>query len=110
MKKMDRAGNILERVLKSLELGQKMAEVRALSVWPEAAGPRVAANTRAVSVVRGRMLVETKSPVWAQECLLLKERIREKLNRLVGSEAVKDITFKVGSFTESGMNQKPDTK
>jgi predicted nucleic acid-binding Zn ribbon protein len=102
---MDRAGNILGRVIRSLEIGQKLDEVRALSAWPEAAGAKMAANTRAVSVIRGRMLVEAKSPAWVQECLLLRNRIREKINRLIGAEAVKEITFRVGSFGEGQKKQ-----
>ncbi len=98
MKKPEAVGDILSRVLKSLEIDQKMDEARALAAWPEAAGPKIAANTRAVSVIRGRLLVEAKSPSWVQECTLLRVRLREKINELTGSRAVKDITFKAGPF------------
>jgi len=98
MKKLEAVGDILSRVLKSLEIDQRMDETRALAVWPEAVGPKIAANTRAVSVIRGRLLVEAKSPAWVQECTLLRVRIKGKINKMIGAEAVKDITFKVGPF------------
>jgi predicted nucleic acid-binding Zn ribbon protein len=98
MKKLETVGDILSRVLRSLEIDQRMDETRALAVWPEAAGPKMAANTRAVSVIRGRLMVEAKSPAWVQECTLLKVRLKGKINQLIGAEAVKDITFKVGPF------------
>lgn len=98
MKKLETVGDILGRVLRSLEIDQRMDETRALAAWPEAAGPKMAANTRAVSVIRGRLLVEAKSPAWVQECTLLKVRLRGKINRMIGAEAVKEITFKVGPF------------
>jgi len=100
MKKPESVGDILNRVLKSLEIDKKIDEVKALTAWPEAAGSKIAANTRAVSVIRGRMLVEAKSPAWVQECTLLKARFKEKINSLVGTEAVKEITFKLGSFPD----------
>ncbi|MDQ7797822.1 MAG: DUF721 domain-containing protein [Candidatus Edwardsbacteria bacterium] len=98
MKKLETVGDILGRVLRSLEIDQRMDETRALALWPEAAGPKMAANTRAVSVIRGRLMVEAKSPAWVQECTLLKVRLKGKINQLIGAEAVKEITFKVGPF------------
>lgn len=98
MKKLETVGDILNRVLKSLEIDKKIDETRALMVWPEAVGPKIAANTRAVSVINGRLLVEVKSSVWVQECMLLRTKIKKKLNEQIGSDAIKDITFKVGSF------------
>jgi predicted nucleic acid-binding Zn ribbon protein len=98
MKKLEAVGDILSRVLRSLEIDQRMNEARALAAWPEAVGPKIAANTRAVSMIRGRLLVEAKSPAWVQECTLLRVRFKGKINKLIGAEAVKDITFKVGPF------------
>jgi predicted nucleic acid-binding Zn ribbon protein len=98
MKKPESVGDILNRVLKSLEIDKKMDETKALALWPEAVGPKIAANTRAVSVIRGRLLVEARSPAWVQECSLLKNKIKKKINDKIGADAVKDITFKVDSF------------
>lgn len=101
MKKLESVGDILNRVLKSLEIDKKIDETKALMVWPEAVGPKIAANTRAVSVIRGRLLVEAKSPAWVQECTLLRIKIKEKINKIIGADAVKEITFKVGTFLEN---------
>lgn len=98
MKKPESVGDILNRVLKSLEIDKKIDETKALMLWSEAVGPKIAANTRAVSVVRGRLLVEAKSPAWVQECTMLKTTIMEKINKLAGSQTIKNITFKPGSF------------
>ncbi len=98
MKKLEPIGDILNRVLKSLEIDKKIDETKALLIWSEAVGPKIAANTRPVSVIKGRLLVEAKSSTWVQECMLLRTKIKKKLNGHIGSDAIKDITFKVGSF------------
>ena len=97
-RKPESVGSILQRLLKSLELDRKIDENRALALWPEAVGPQLAAKTRAVSVLRGRLTVEAKSPVWANECRMMSPQIREKLNKKLGADAIKSISFRVGEW------------
>jgi predicted nucleic acid-binding Zn ribbon protein len=95
-KKPEAVGGILDRLLKSLEIDKKVDEGKAMVLWPQAVGPKVAASTRPVSVIRGRMTVHAKSSVWVQECMFLKSKIRDKLNQELGGEIIKEIVFKVG--------------
>ena len=97
-KKLESVGTILDRVLRSLEIDKKIDENKALALWPEAVGPALAAKTRAVSVSRGRLTVEAASPVWANECRMMSPQIRAKLNRKLGVEAIKSISFRVGEW------------
>jgi predicted nucleic acid-binding Zn ribbon protein len=96
--KPEAVGDILDRLLKRLEIDKKIDEGKALELWAGAAGDRLARATRAVSVVRGRMTVECRSPAWANECRMLKPRMVEKLNAGLGREVIKDLVFKVGEF------------
>lgn len=97
-KKLESVGAILDRVLRSLELDRKIDENKALALWAEAVGPQLAAKTRAVSVSRGRLTVETISPVWANECRMMSPQIREKLNGKLGSEIIKSLSFRVSEW------------
>ncbi len=97
-RKPESVGTILQRLLKSLELDRKIDENRALALWPEAVGPALAAKTRAVSVLRGRLTVEARGPVWANECRMMSPQIREKLNKKLGADAIKSISFRVGEW------------
>jgi len=94
--KPELAGPILERLLKGLEIDKKMDEGQALLIWPEAAGPKMAARTRADSVHRGRMTVLAQNPAWVQECTFMRLQINDKLNKMLGREIIKEIVFKVG--------------
>ncbi len=98
-RKPEAVAGILDRLLKSLDLDRAIDEHRALALWPEAVGPALAAKTRAVSVLRGRLTVEAKSPVWANECRMMSPQIREKLNKKLGADAIKSISFRVGNWS-----------
>ena len=98
-KKPEAVGAILDRVLKSLEIDKKIDENKALALWPGVVGQQLAGKTRAVSVARGRLVVEAASPVWANDCRMLSHQIREKLNQALGSEIIKSITFRAGNWT-----------
>ena len=100
--KPESVGPILERLLKNLEIDKKVDEGQALLIWPEAAGPKMAAKTRADSVYRGRMTVLAQNPVWVQECTFMRVQIKDKLNKLLGREIIKEIVFKVGEVQDTG--------
>ncbi|HTY08664.1 MAG TPA: DUF721 domain-containing protein [Candidatus Edwardsbacteria bacterium] len=98
-KRPERVGGILDRVLKDLELDKKIGENKAVVLWPEVVGAQLAAKTRAVSVSRGRLVVEVATSSLANDYRFLSPQIREKLNTALGAEVVKSITFRVGSWT-----------
>ena len=97
-KKPEAIGGILDRVLKNLELDKKIGEGQALILWPQIAGPKMAARTRAVRVVSGKLYVEAVSSTWVQECMMLRPQLKKKLNDQLGEEIIKEISFKVGNF------------
>ncbi|MBI5804512.1 DUF721 domain-containing protein [candidate division TA06 bacterium] len=89
-------GPILDRLLKNLEIDKKVDEGQALLIWAEAAGPKMAVRTRAESVYRGRMTVLAQNPAWVQECTFMRIQIKDKLNKMLGREIIKEIVFRVG--------------
>ena len=94
--KPESVGPILDRLLKNLEIDKKVDEGQALLIWAEVVGPKMAARTRAESVYRGRMTVLAQNPAWVQEGTFMRVQIREKLNKMLGREIIKEIIFKVG--------------
>jgi predicted nucleic acid-binding Zn ribbon protein len=82
-----------------LELDTKLGESKALALWPGVVGAQLAAKTRAVSISRGRLVVEAISPAWANDCRMMSHQIREKLNQELGPDTIKSITFRVGTWT-----------
>lgn len=76
----------LERVADSVMPATLLAEVQ--KVWPEAAGPVLAAVARPHSERGGTVVVRCGSSVWAQELDLLGPRVVEALNTALGRRAV----------------------
>jgi predicted nucleic acid-binding Zn ribbon protein len=81
----DALGSVADRVMPATLL----AEVQ--RVWPDAAGPALAAAAEPVSERDGVVTIACGSAVWAQELDLLSERVCAALNARLGREAVKRL-------------------
>ena len=73
------------------------AEDLALSAWPAAVGKRLAARTRAVSLVRNNLIVEVEDAVWQQQLFQLRGPILQKLREVLGAEIVTGVEFRIGA-------------
>jgi predicted nucleic acid-binding Zn ribbon protein len=70
------------------------------SAWAEVAGPVVAEESQPVSERDGRVTVECRSAVWAQELELLAPELLERLGeRLGGRGRVRSLRFVTSSHT-----------
>jgi hypothetical protein len=80
-----------ERLLGKLKLPP---EEFALAAWEAAVGKRIAARTRAVSVVRGKLLVEVEDIVWQRQLATLERQILAKLEGLLGSRVIEALDLR----------------
>jgi len=92
-------GRILEGVIEELGFASKLSEQRAVIEWSEIVGPKVAAHSRALRVDHGRLVVEVRSSVWAQELSLMSRGIVAKMNDRLGKRTVENLQFVVGGKT-----------
>ena len=65
----------------------------AVFLWKEVVGEGVARATEATGVEKGVLIVKTSSPTWRQELHMQKKEILEKINKKIGSKAIKEIRF-----------------
>jgi hypothetical protein len=70
-------------------------EQLACAAWPQAVGKKVAAHTRAVRMVRARLVVEVEDNVWQRQLFTLTPQIMGALVNCLGSGVVEDLEFKV---------------
>jgi len=80
-------------VLHRLGLGRAVAAQRAVALWPQIAGERIAAHTRALDVDGKTLLVEVDSPTWMTELAFLKGTMLKAICRRVGGGLVTDVRF-----------------
>ena len=65
----------------------------AVFLWKEVVGRKVSKAAKAEKVDRGTLIVKTDSAVWRQELQMQKEQLIEKINKKIGSKAIKEIRF-----------------
>jgi predicted nucleic acid-binding Zn ribbon protein len=70
------------------------AEELACSAWAEAVGKKIAAHTRAVRLVRTRLVVEVEDKTWQRQLMTLTPFIVCNLQKHLGSEVVDDLEFR----------------
>jgi predicted nucleic acid-binding Zn ribbon protein len=89
---MQRAG----RVIGSLKSIRSLAdpELRARAAWTVAAGETIAHHTRAVSLVRGSLVVEVNDYIWQRQLTPLRKSLLENLEKTLGEKIVTDIDFR----------------
>src|SRR5579862_42369 len=90
---MERASQLI----RSLRLPGNMisADELACACWPQAVGKNVAVHTRAVRMVRTRLVVEVEDVVWRRQLMGLSRQILRNLAKHLGPGAVEDLEFQV---------------
>jgi len=90
---MERAAHVLGN-LKLKRQGLDDAQL-ALSAWPSAVGKRLAGRTRAIELVRTRLVVEVEDAVWQRQLFGLRGQIMVNMRRILGREIVTEMEFRV---------------
>jgi len=86
-------GDALNELGSSGSIKVKLTEAKVLNYWGEVVGEAVQKNACPQRVVNGILFVKTKSPSWAQELKVLDNKIKSKINEMVGAAVVKEIRF-----------------
>lgn len=90
---MERASKLIRRL--GLPGDTLNLEELACSAWPVAVGKRIAAHTRAVRMVRTRLIVEVEDHTWQRQLFALSGQILRNLEKSIGPGAVEDLEFRV---------------
>ena len=90
---MEHIQKAIKSFLKNTGLENGVAQQKAIEVWCEVVGEKVAKNTNAESIEHGTLTVKTKNPVWRQELLFQKKEIIKTLNKKLKKNIIKEIRF-----------------
>ena len=89
---MERAAKLLTRIKLA---GCVTPEEVVIASWPAAVGKKIAAHTKAVSIVRGRLIVEVEDYVWQTQLRTLQRQILKNLEQLTETKIVTDLEFRL---------------
>lgn len=87
-------GDALQRVLQRIDPDRRLAVFR---VWAAEVGDTVARRASPVGFRDGILSVRVSGAAWMQELQFAKEEIRERLNRRLGADVVRDVYFVAGT-------------
>ncbi len=89
-------GAALPSALKSLGISRRTREAQALYLWATVVGPHLAAETSAIRLTGGSLLVSASSTALAHQLHLERPLLIERLNQLIGAEVIREIRFRQG--------------
>jgi len=90
---MERASQLI----RSLQLpGNTIScEELACACWAQAVGKKIASHTRAIKMVRTRLIVEVEDVLWQRNLFGMSKQILKALEKHVGRGMVEDVEFRV---------------
>ncbi len=83
----------IDLMLRKFGIDNAVAQNKALNIWNEIVGDKVARNTEPDRVEHGVIIVKVSSPTWRQELYFQKNEIIEKINNTIGKRVIRDIRF-----------------
>ena len=80
--------------IREMNLGEKLSEVTIINSWEEIVGKAISSRTTKIFIKDHILYVHLNSSVVRNELLMLREALREKLNKNAGSEVIIDIVLR----------------
>ena len=84
----------LNDYVKEMNIGEKLSEVSVINSWEEIVGKAISSRTTKIYIKDHKLFVHLSSSVVRNELLMLRETLREKLNKVAGSEVIKEIVLR----------------
>ncbi|MFN8643872.1 MAG: DUF721 domain-containing protein [Candidatus Binatia bacterium] len=93
----DRVADALRQVVQRIDPERRLAAYRVWTFWADEVGPAVAARAEPAAFRDGVLSVRVAGAAWMQELQFMKDELRQRLNRRLGAELIRDIYFVSGS-------------
>ena len=90
---MEQLKKAIKKAISESGFEKEIQQENAVFVWGVVVGDVVSKVTDAISVDKGVLVVKTKSATWRQELYMQKKDIIDKINKKIGSTAIKEIRF-----------------
>jgi predicted nucleic acid-binding Zn ribbon protein len=104
-RKISNLGGLLDAALRQNNLADQMRIHRAVAVWPEIVGEKLAPVCWAESVKQGVLFVRAVSSVWANELTFYKGELLDRLAAKIGKGVVTDIYVRAGGRRKAVREQ-----
>ncbi|MBN2467994.1 MAG: DUF721 domain-containing protein, partial [Deltaproteobacteria bacterium] len=93
---MEALKSILDNFFRKPKLKSVVDSRRVLAVWDSAVGTLVARHAQPKKLQDHTLWVEVDNSTWMQQMHFMEEKIKTKLNLIMGANTVEKIRFKLG--------------
>ena len=90
---MEQLKKVLKKTINESGFKKAIDQEDAVSIWGEIVGKNISKVTKATGVDKGTLIIKTESATWRQELHMQKKEIINKINKKIGSIAIKEIRF-----------------
>ncbi len=90
MKQLKKA---IEEAISGAGIKTALDQEAAVTFWNNIVGETVSSVTEAERVESGTLVVRVETSVWRQELQMQKKEIIKKINKKIGTKAIRDIRF-----------------
>ena len=90
---MEQLKKVLKKAINESGFKKAIDQEDAVFIWGEVVGKNISAVTKATGVDKGTLVIKTESATWRQELHMQKKEIINKINKKIGSIAIKEIRF-----------------
>ena len=80
--------------ISEMKLGGKLSEIAVINSWEEIVGKAISSRTTKFFIKDHILYVHLNSSVVRNELVMLREALRQQLNKKAGSEVIKDIVLR----------------
>ena len=88
---MEQLKKVLKKTIENSGFKNALLQERAVSIWPDIVGKNISKISKATSVDKGVLFVKVESATWKQELYMQKNEIINRINKKIGSKAIKEI-------------------
>ena len=83
----------IEEAIDDAGIKSALDQEAAVTFWNNIVGETVSSVTEAERVESGTLVVRVETSVWRQELQMQKKEIIKKINKKIGTKAIRDIRF-----------------
>jgi len=88
---MEQLKKVLKKTIENSGFKNAILQENAVSVWSDVVGKNISKISKATSVDKGVLFIKVESATWKQELYMQKDEIINKINKKIGSKAIKEI-------------------
>jgi len=86
--------DVLNELIKKMGWEEEYYMSLIIKEWNELVGDKFAQISKPYSLIDGELLIMTDSSVWRAELFIRREILIDKINNMIGKEAVKIVLFR----------------